>query len=322
MAAFLTPKKSDARAKSRVMRRVAHVSDLHVLSPFGAEWRRAVFNKRITGYANVLLRRGRVFRPHYLEKVLEHAARVADHVVVTGDITNLALESEYAEARRLFERVAKSTEVTVAPGNHDIYLPEVGRERHFEHHFGAFLRSDLPELAVPVPAGHFPCVKLRGPVALIALSSAVPRPPFVASGMLGRNQREALRRTLEHPEVKRRTPWILVHHDPLDGPLSLDQLMSGFVDAQALRTELTELQRGAVLFGHLHVRSKRRFHTAAGAIEILGASGGSLDHEDDRIRAGLNLYHLADNGALERAEAWVIHPESLELEEKALAGTP
>lgn len=304
------------------MRRVAHVSDLHVLSPLGAEWRRALFNKRITGYANVLLRRGRVFRPHYLDKVLQRAAAMADHVVVTGDITNLALESEYLQAQRLFERIAETTEVTVAPGNHDIYLPEIGKERHFEQHFAAFMQSDLPELAVEVPAGHFPCVKLRGPVAFIALSSAVPRPPFVSSGLIGRAQREALQRVLEHPEVKRRTPWILVHHDPLDGYSRLEQVRSGLVDARALRRILAPLDQGVVLFGHLHVRTKRRFSTRRGALDVLSASGGSLDHPSDRVRAGLNLYHLEDDGSLARAEAWVIDAATLELVEKPLSGAP
>jgi len=42
--------------------RIAHVSDVHVLSRLGAEWRRMLFNKRITGWANVVLRRGRVHR--------------------------------------------------------------------------------------------------------------------------------------------------------------------------------------------------------------------------------------------------------------------
>jgi hypothetical protein len=67
------------------MLRIAHVSDLHVLSPLGSEWRRAVFNKRMTGYANVILRRGRVYRREYLVAVLAAAAESADHVVVTGE---------------------------------------------------------------------------------------------------------------------------------------------------------------------------------------------------------------------------------------------
>ena len=110
------------------MLRIAHVSDLHVLAPLGVKLRRVLFNKRVTGYANLLLKRARVFRRDYLLAVLAAAAAAADQVVVTGDITNLSLEDEYDEAYRLLADVARTTEVTVIPGNHDIYLPAIQRE--------------------------------------------------------------------------------------------------------------------------------------------------------------------------------------------------
>ena len=151
------------------MIRIAHVSDLHILSRTAAEWRRIVFNKRLTGYANLILHRGRVHRREYLLAVLSDAAKQADHLVVTGDVTNLSLEHEYEEAAALLDEVSRRTEVTVVPGNHDIYLPSTHRERRFPHHFDRFVRSDLPTLARDLPAGRFPCVKLRGGVAIIAL---------------------------------------------------------------------------------------------------------------------------------------------------------
>ena len=183
------------------MLRIAHVSDLHVLSPLGFEWREALFNKRLTGYANLIRQRGRVYRHEYLATVLSAAAKHADHLVVTGDITNLSLEKEFEQARALLDGAARTIEVTVVPGNHDVYLPSIHHDRRFPHHFGAFLRGDLPELACDLPSGPFPCVKLRGPAAIIALSSAVPRPPFVASGRVGDAQLAALAEVLAHPEV-------------------------------------------------------------------------------------------------------------------------
>jgi 3',5'-cyclic AMP phosphodiesterase CpdA len=304
------------------MLRIAHVSDLHVLSPLGVEWRRILFNKRMTGYANLLLHRGRVYRPEYLAAVLSAAARQADHVVVTGDITNLSLESEYAEARRLLDEVAQSTEVTVVPGNHDLYLPEIGLERRFPHHFAPFLESDLPWLALDLPAGRFPFVKLRGPVALIGLSSAVPRPPFVSAGYVGHEQLDALKQVLAHPEVARRTPVILIHHDPLDARMPIEQLRSGLVDARSLRDALSPLSRGLVLFGHLHVRRHSRMVTAAGALDVACASGASLDHRDERVRAGFNLYTVQDDGEVSSLEAWVLDPATLALRRRELAPGP
>ena len=285
------------------MLRIAHISDTHILSPRGAEWRKMLLNKRITGYANLLLRRSRVYRRDYLLAVMRAAAENADHVVATGDITNLAFDSEYDEARSLFESLARSVEVTVVPGNHDIYLRSTHRERRFPHHFGAFLRSDLPELAIDSPAGPFPCVKLRGAAAIIALSSAVPRPPFIAAGYVGHEQLEALDRVLAHAEVKRRTPVILVHHPPLDSRPRWRQLRDGLVDGAALRASLMRVDRGLVLFGHLHVRLRCEMRTSSGAIDVVSASGAALDHPDLSIRAGFNVYDVDDDGRVARIEA-------------------
>jgi 3',5'-cyclic AMP phosphodiesterase CpdA len=288
--------------------RIAHVSDLHVLSPAGVDFRRVLFNKRMTGYANLLLHRGRVYRREYLVAVLAAAAAAADHVVVTGDITNLSLEGEYEEARRLLDEVARSVEVTVVPGNHDIYLPQVHHEGRFPRHFDPFFASDLPELAVHVPAGRFPCVKLRGPAAIIGLSSAIPRPPFVSAGLIGKHQLEALARVLAHPEVARRTPVVLVHHDPMDSRFRLEHFRSGLVDARALRRTLQPLARGLVLFGHLHVRRRTVFPTARGELEAICASGAALEHPDARVRAGFNLYEIDDEGRIASARAHVLDP--------------
>jgi len=301
--------------------RIAHVSDLHVLSPPGAEWRRMLLNKRVTGLATLLFRRARMYRAEYLAAVLDAAARRADHVVVTGDVTNLSLESEYGEARRLLDEVARVTEVTVVPGNHDIYLREIVRERRFPHHFGRFVESDLPDLALDLPAGRFPCVKLRGPAAFVALSSAVPRPPFVSAGHIGQRQLQALQTILSRPEVAARTPVFLIHHGPIDSRFRLEQLRSGLVDAKAFRRAVSRVARGLVLFGHLHVRRRSRLSTAAGALDVVCASGSSLDHPDDRIRAGFNLYTLDDRGAVASIEAWVLDPATLEFERHEIPTT-
>jgi 3',5'-cyclic AMP phosphodiesterase CpdA len=286
--------------------RIAHVSDLHVLSDTAVEWREMLFNKRITGYANTILRRGRVHRREYLERVLEGATRAADHLVVTGDITNLALESEYGEARELLDDAAEDCETTVVPGNHDIYLPPVHRQRRFPHHFGRFLHSDFPDFALDLPSGPFPCVKLRGPAAIIGLTSAVPRPPFIAAGYLGEQQLQALARVLAHPEVARRLPVILLHHPPVDDRARWHQLRDGLVDAAALRRMLAPLARGLVLFGHLHRRVRCSLRTDGGSLDVVGASGAALDHDDTAIRAGFNLYEIEDDGSVMTVEAHVL----------------
>jgi len=286
--------------------RIVHVSDLHVMAPRGVRLRSVLFNKRLTGYANLLLHRARVFRRDYLETVLGAAARDGDHIVVTGDVTNLSLDSEYQEAGRMLSDLARTVEVTIVPGNHDLYIPHVQRDGRFLRYLGAFATSDLPELAQEVPAGRFPFVRLRGASAIIGLSSAVPRPPFVSAGLLGDRQLGALTRILGHPEVACRTPIVLVHHDPMDSPFRLEQLRSGLWDARELRDALAGVGRGLVLFGHLHLRRRNTLRTSGGELDVVCASGASLDHPSDSIRAGYNVYELDQAGRVLSIEARVL----------------
>src|SRR6266545_3985600 len=85
--------------------RIAHSSDLHLLSLAGA---RALdfANKRWIGGLNLLANRGRHYHTHVFEAMVADFNRSAiDHIVVTGDVTTLALEEEFRFARRLFDAI-------------------------------------------------------------------------------------------------------------------------------------------------------------------------------------------------------------------------
>jgi len=164
--------------------RIAHFSDLHLLSLIGVGPLRFL-GKRLSGYANLRLKRSHVHRSEYVRAIAkEIKSRGIDHVVVTGDLTNLALEPEFELAREVLrdDLGLDASRVSVVPGNHDLYTGGSQRELRFSEYCADYIASDLPLLAVSVPAGRFPFVKLRGPVAVIGLSSAVTRPPFVAAG--------------------------------------------------------------------------------------------------------------------------------------------
>ena len=46
-----------------------------------------------------------------------------DHIAVTGDLVNLALDIEIEMARQWLELVGPPHDVSVVPGNHDAYVP-------------------------------------------------------------------------------------------------------------------------------------------------------------------------------------------------------
>ena len=312
--------------------RIAHFSDLHVLALEGVGFARYM-NKRLTGAVNLALRRAPLdelsgawraaaervpkrlrkkdfHRTEYVRTVAREVARSRiDHVVITGDVTNLALEPEFLAARTILEGELHlgPSEVSLVPGTHDLYTRGALRDKRFTQYFAEYTHSDL-DVGVDVGAGHFPYVKLRGPVAVIGLCSAVPKPAFIASGELGRGQLDALSRALEHDEVKKRTPVVLVHHPPVGPRSAIDMLTKGLRDGAELRERLQPVRRGLVLHGHLHKRIQSALPTAAGEMLVVGATSASLHHEHAARMSGFNVYELADDGALVSIEAHVLDP--------------
>jgi 3',5'-cyclic AMP phosphodiesterase CpdA len=291
--------------------RIAHFSDLHIYSVEGTPlWR--FFNKRITGWANLRYRRRSIHRPAYVQAIAREIARLGiEHVVVTGDFTNLALEAEYDRARDVLERDLglDPARVTVVPGNHDVYTRGSMVSRRFESYFAPWLKSDLPELATQANGGRFPVVKLRDSAAIVGLSSAVPRLPFVAAGELGRAQLTALGRILEHPEVARRTVVVALHHPAVYPRSRVKTYLEGLRDAPALLLKLRSISRGLLLHGHLHRRIQRDLPTGAGHLHQIGATSASLHDESPDRMAGFNVYELDESG-LARVRAHVYSPDT------------
>jgi 3',5'-cyclic AMP phosphodiesterase CpdA len=288
--------------------RIAHFSDLHILNLEGVGPHRFL-NKRIAGYANIRLSRGHTHHPRFVRAIAREIKRCkVDHVVITGDLTNLALDEEFAAAQELLddELGLPPGDVSIVPGNHDLYTRGALRGKRFVKYFGAHMTTDLPELGVEIPLGRFPFVRLRGAAAIIGVTSAVPRLPFVASGKIGKAQAEALTRILAHPEVRKRTPVLLMHH-PAHNPLSTARrLLRGLEDAALLWSSLEDVPRGLFLHGHLHQRIQRNLPTTAGRMISVGATSASLAHEDAGKMAGFNLYEIDDRGELGRIEAHVL----------------
>lgn len=278
--------------------RVAHISDLHVHAREKIPAHRYL-NKRFTGWVNLKLRRHAAHQTEVLAQLLDEIrAQRVDHVVVTGDVSNLALEDEFKVAEELLaERLGlPADKISMVPGNHDLYTSGSARAKRFYKTFEAHLASDVP-VHTDHPAGAFPYVQLRGPLAIIGLSSALPRLPLFADGAIGRDQLKALDEALSHAEVKKRLPVVLLHHPPFNPPSKRKAFMNGLVDADALREVLGE-RAALVLHGHLH----RRMHVEGGAWKSVGATSASLVSEHPDQMAGFNVYEVKDGAASHAAQ--------------------
>ncbi len=288
--------------------RIAHLSDLHLLSLEGAVPFR-LFNKRLTGYLNLRFHRRSVHKAFAVRAAARAIRQLGiDHVVITGDVSNLALENEFELVRTFLAQDLglPAEQVSMVPGNHDTYTAGSHRTRRFARTFAGYLQSDLPELTPPGEV--FPYVHLRGPAAIIGLSTALPRLPLVASGALGRGQLAALARILAHPEVRDRTVVILQHHPIHNAPSATKRMLEGLDDAAEETRILANVPRGLVLHGHLHRRIHRRLATDRGGLDAVGATSASLLHESDERMAGFNVYEIGSDGAIGPLESHRLEP--------------
>ena len=98
---------------------LAHLSDPH-LPPLPAPRLRELLNKRALGYLNWTRNRHRYQRRDVLDAlVADMHGQVPDHVAITGDFVNLALNAEFEPAREWLESVGLPDRISIVPGNHD-----------------------------------------------------------------------------------------------------------------------------------------------------------------------------------------------------------
>lgn len=267
---------------------LAHLSDPHVpLLPRPRLIELA--GKRALGYVNWTRRRHRYQRREVLDLlVTDLKAQAPDHIAVTGDLVNLALEAEFAPARAWLDGVGPPDRVTAIPGNHDAY---VRATRHrFGEAFAPYLTSDDGRVG-------FPALRRRGPLALISLSSAVPTLPLLATGTIGRHQLAALEVLLEQLAAEDVFRVLLVHH-----PLQSDARQKRMTDAPQLLAVLRRHGVELVLHGHDHIHSTMWFEGPNGRIPAVGVPSASALPHGRYPAAAYNLFAIQRDNAGWRCE--------------------
>jgi 3',5'-cyclic AMP phosphodiesterase CpdA len=218
---------------------LAHLSDLHLASrPRLSE----LVGKRGLGFINWQRKRKFIHRPEVADAITRDLKGLAPgHIAMTGDLVNLSLEEEYRLARAWLEALGTAHDVTVVPGNHDVYVRAVVQAP--AAHWGDYMRGDDGRQV-------FPFVRRRANVALIALSTAVPTGPFMATGRLGERQLAGLAGVLD--EMRGLFRVVLIHHPPVSPPR---RFMRRLTDASGLRRVLARHGAELLIHGHDHRRA-------------------------------------------------------------------
>jgi len=285
----------------------AHLTDLHLTRLDEIE-PRELANKRILGYLSWRRRRHAVHRTEILEAMVADLRRqTPDHIAISGDLTQLGLPAECREARAWLEQLGPADRVTLVPGNHDQYVKAPWNQTlglWFD-----YMASDPGQPTLGNASQLFPSVRVRAPVAFIGVSSVYPCPPFLATGRVGADQRQALERALRRTGDQGLCRVVLIHHPPLPGSYKWRKRLEDAAETtQILRDAGAEL----VLHGHTHRLMLNDLPTRTGRLPVLGIPSGSASDREPVRRARYFLYrvHRKEEGLVMDWSSRLYDPDS------------
>jgi 3',5'-cyclic AMP phosphodiesterase CpdA len=268
---------------------IAQLTDLH-LGPIAGFELRYWGPKRAIGYVNWLRNRRDAYDEAVLARlVADMHAQQPDHIAVTGDLVNIGLPQEHRAALAWLHRLGAADFVTVIPGNHDIYARTGSRAPL--RLWAPYMTANAGGEAYAASGDGFPFLRVLGQVALVAVNSAVPTPPAMAWGRVGRSQLKRLEQILMRLGRDGLFRLVLIHHPPLPGQAGV---VRGLRDAQAVETVLVQTGAELVIHGHNHRNMLAWRSWAGGRILVVGAPSASLGrrHPHEPL-ARYNLYRIA-----------------------------
>lgn len=262
---------------------LAHLSDPHL--PMPAAHSLDLIGKRATGYLNWWRHRVHLHVPEALAGIVaDLKAQKPDHVALTGDLVNISLPEEFARASRWLAELGRPEEITVIPGNHDVYVATTWGEGLGL--WGAYMAGDDRPPAADFQV--FPTLRRRGPVALVGLNSGVPKPPFFATGTLGEPQIVAAEKILADLGREGLCRVVLIHHPPL----TTEKHFKRLTDAAAFQAMIRRVGCELVLHGHNHRSEIARIEGPAGPVPVIGVTSASAAPGSKYGRARYHLIHV------------------------------
>ena len=241
-----------------------------------------LLGKRATGYFNWWRNRVHLHVPEALAGIVaDIKAEQPDHIALTGDLVNISLPTEFSRAAQWLAGLGDPRHVTVIPGNHDVYVATAWPESLGL--WGAYIAGDGQPPATGFDV--FPTLRRRGPVALVGLSSGVPKPPLFATGMLGQTQIAKAEKLLAELGREGLCRVVLIHHPPL----TTESRFKRLTDAAAFQAMVARVGCELVLHGHNHKSEVARIAGPAGPIPVIGVTSASAAPDSKYGRA---RYHL------------------------------
>lgn len=261
------------------MRRIAHLSDVHLIAPKSV--------RPLYGVRSRALRFGRTNDPSLRAKKLAAALQAvvasgADHLVVSGDLTELGDDAELELFAEVLSDAGIAPErVTLVPGNHDAYTSASAWTRALEGPLAEWAPSSAKTGEVRIVD--------RGGVAFLPVDVSRYQSVVWSGGELTKATARAIDAALADRALADKAAVLVLHHPPFP---KHDTAAYRFVDSlkgSELVYELLDRYPNLhLLHGH--------FHRVVDRPRVFGAPGVADDVDRPRVR----LYDVRE-GALESA---------------------
>jgi 3',5'-cyclic AMP phosphodiesterase CpdA len=279
----------------------AQVSDPHLSSLDGVA-PRDLLNKRVLGYLSWRQRRRHEHRPEVLAALQKDIGQFnLDQVLVTGDLTHIGLPMEFRQALSWLRSLGSPRDVAVIPGNHDASVSAPWRDTFAL--WRDYMQSDEP------PKGGqdslddlYPSLRVRGDIAFIGLSTACPKPPFMATGTVGSRQLQRLPALLDEARARDQFRVVYLHHSPLPGQ---DKWRKRLTDAAQVQEILSRHGAELVLNGHGHRAHRDALETRQGRALLIGIPSASAMGLHGHRAASYSCY-----GVERTAQGWRVEISS------------
>ncbi|HEY4192491.1 MAG TPA: metallophosphoesterase [Mesorhizobium sp.] len=267
------------------MFRLAHISDVH-LGPLPAVTYRDLASKRVVGYVNWQRNRRRHMHDAVIDTIVaDLKANGPDHLAVTGDLVNLALDGEIEMARLWLETLGSPQDVSVVPGNHDAYVP--GAFDKACRSWAAWMTGDGVNGTVDRHA--FPYLRVRGDIALIGISTARATAPFMANGFFQEGQAARLEKMLDETGRRGLCRVIMIHHPPVRGAVAQHKRLFGI---GRFHKAIHRCGAELILHGHSHVPSLNYVGGQGARIPVIGVAAAGQAPGGSHVAAQYNLLDI------------------------------
>jgi 3',5'-cyclic AMP phosphodiesterase CpdA len=244
-----------------LIRRIAHLSDIHILDARAAatlaSYRFATRFLSAGRSVDPALRRRRLCRALALAK-----ASGAQHFVISGDLTEVGAGAEFEQfAEVLHEARLPAESVTLVPGNHDAYTHADAWRKALDGPLARFRTGSAATAGKVVD---------RGAVAILPVDTTCFQSIASSRGVFTRGMVEAVERRAKDPAFREKALVLVTHHPPFHPhALPIVRWMDGLRGAAEVLELFARQPRLQLLHGHLHRVFDRILATRAARLRLI-----------------------------------------------------